>query len=432
MAGLALSRRLGPASRLVPFLAARSLRHARPRALRGGADARLRARRRRAQDVEIARQRHRAAGRDEAERRRHPAAVGRRLGLCRGSAHRPGDPEAPWRRLSPAAQHAALSARRARRLFAGRGGRRRGRCRSSSAGCLHRLAELDGLVRRAIEDFDFHAMFTALHNFCAVDLSAFYFDIRKDRLYCDARRRRRAARHAHGARPHLRLPGALARADPLLHRRGSLAGAARRRAGAQRPSRTLRRGAGGIGATPALGARWAELRDLRRVVTGALELERGAKRIGSSLQAAVELFVPERLLAAAARRRSRRAVHHLGRHGPVAAPPPEDAFTLPDVAGIGVVVSPARRASAASAAGGCCPRSAQVAGPRRSLPALRRGRRRGARSSAAAPADAGARARRGAGGRGPRPAQQALCWRISARPPAPATARRSPRSSIWC
>src|SRR5277367_6424792 len=50
---------------------------------------------------------------------------------------------------------------------------------------LHRLAELDALVRQAVEDFDFHAMFTALHNFCAVDLSAFYFDIRKDRLYCD-------------------------------------------------------------------------------------------------------------------------------------------------------------------------------------------------------------------------------------------------------
>src|ERR1700722_7925094 len=51
---------------------------------------------------------------------------------------------------------------------------------------LHRLAELDRLVRRAVEDFDFHTMFTTLHNFCAVDLSAFYFDIRKDRLYCDA------------------------------------------------------------------------------------------------------------------------------------------------------------------------------------------------------------------------------------------------------
>src|SRR5258707_2183232 len=61
---------------------------------------------------------------------------------------------------------------------------------------LHRLAELNQLVRRSIAEYDFHGLFTALHNFCAVDLSAFYFDIRKDRLYCDGSDdlRRRATR----------------------------------------------------------------------------------------------------------------------------------------------------------------------------------------------------------------------------------------------
>src|SRR5260370_28826561 len=61
---------------------------------------------------------------------------------------------------------------------------------------LHRLAELDDLVRRSVETFDFHGMFAALYSFCGTDLSAFYFDIRKDRLYCDAPDdvRRRAAR----------------------------------------------------------------------------------------------------------------------------------------------------------------------------------------------------------------------------------------------
>src|ERR1700726_3981353 len=63
---------------------------------------------------------------------------------------------------------------------------------------LHRLAELDRLMRQSIAEYDFHGLFTALHNFCAVDLSAFYFDIRKDRLYCDGVDdvRRRAARTA--------------------------------------------------------------------------------------------------------------------------------------------------------------------------------------------------------------------------------------------
>ena len=134
MAGLALSRRLGPASRLVSFLADRSLRHARPRALRGGADARLRARRRRAQDVEIARQRHRAAGRHAAERRRHPAPLGGRLGLRRGCAHRPGDPEAP--RATPIAGCATRCATCWARSPATPRPRRSAprRCRSSSAG----------------------------------------------------------------------------------------------------------------------------------------------------------------------------------------------------------------------------------------------------------------------------------------------------------
>jgi isoleucyl-tRNA synthetase len=90
----------------------------------------------------------------------------------------------------------------------------------------------------------------------------------------------------------------------------------------------------------ALGERWMVLRDIRRVVTGALELERGAKRLGSSLQAAVELFIPERLAD---------QLRHIGlaelcitSAGTVRlGPAPDEAFTLPEVAEVGVRVSPA-------------------------------------------------------------------------------------------
>jgi isoleucyl-tRNA synthetase len=51
---------------------------------------------------------------------------------------------------------------------------------------LHRLAELDELVRSAYGAYDFKKAFHELMNFCVVDLSAVYFDIRKDSLYCDA------------------------------------------------------------------------------------------------------------------------------------------------------------------------------------------------------------------------------------------------------
>ena len=135
LAGLALSRGLGPAPRLVPLLAARELRHARPGALRGGPDPRLRGRRAGPQDVEVARQRGLAARSDEDPRRRHPAAVDGQRRLRRGRPDRRGDPGRPGRRLPPAAQHAALSARQPRRLQRGRAAAARRRCRSSSAGC---------------------------------------------------------------------------------------------------------------------------------------------------------------------------------------------------------------------------------------------------------------------------------------------------------
>ncbi len=51
---------------------------------------------------------------------------------------------------------------------------------------LHRLSELDATLRQAIADFDFNTYTRVLIDFCNEDLSAFYFDIRKDCLYCDA------------------------------------------------------------------------------------------------------------------------------------------------------------------------------------------------------------------------------------------------------
>jgi isoleucyl-tRNA synthetase len=202
---------------------------------------------------------------------------------------------------------------------------------------LHRLAELDRTVRSAIADYDFHGMFTALHNFCAVDLSAFYFDIRKDRLYCDASDdpARRATRTVMD-----RTFDCLARwLAPVLCFTAEEAWLARH---GDAPDRSIHLElfpeVPEAWHDPALGARWAELRDLRRVVTGALEVERAAKRIGSSLQAAVELHVPDRLLPLL--REVDLAELCITSAGTVrAGTPPEGAFTLPDAPGVGAVVS---------------------------------------------------------------------------------------------
>ena len=204
---------------------------------------------------------------------------------------------------------------------------------------LHRLAELDALVRRSVEAFDFHGLFTALHNFCAVDLSAFYFDIRKDRLYCDAPGdpARRAVRTVLD-----RCFDSLVRwLAPVLCFTAEEAWLARH---GDAPGRSVHLET--FAAVPAewrddaLGERWARLRDLRRVVTGALEVERAAKRIGSSLQAAVEVFVPEdlpELLRGVDLAELCITSGGTVRSGPV----PEDAFALPDVAGVGARILPA-------------------------------------------------------------------------------------------
>jgi isoleucyl-tRNA synthetase len=151
---------------------------------------------------------------------------------------------------------------------------------------LHRLAEIDRVVRTAIADYDFHAMFTALHNFCAVDLSAFYFDIRKDALYCDRpdSLRRRAARTVLD-QLHRYLCTWLA---PVLCFTAEEAWCARFGDDTsvhlelfQVPPPEWR--------NPALAAKWEEIRSIRRRITVPIEELRKANVIGSSLQAAVEL-----------------------------------------------------------------------------------------------------------------------------------------------
>ena len=180
---------------------------------------------------------------------------------------------------------------------------------------LHRLAELDAMFRQAVHDFDFHKIATELHNFCAVDLSAFYFDIRKDAIYCDAPKalRRRAARTVM-AEVFSFLTAWLAPITCFTAEEAWLlrpqdvpdgkADSVHLRLYPTIPAGWL---------DPALGEKWKTVRALRRVVTGALELERAEKRIGSSLQAAPAC--PRR--AGIRRRnegaRSRRDLHHLGR-----------------------------------------------------------------------------------------------------------------------
>ena len=154
---------------------------------------------------------------------------------------------------------------------------------------LHRLSELDKQVREANDKFEYQKLYAAIHNFCAMDLSAFYFDIRKDVLYCDRpdSLRRRAVRTVldhlfHCLTTWLAPVLVFTTEEAWLTRFPLESGSIHLQ---QFPSidpgwgNFLRRDI------------WEAIRRLRRVVTGALELERKEKRIGASLEASPLVYV---------------------------------------------------------------------------------------------------------------------------------------------
>lgn len=155
---------------------------------------------------------------------------------------------------------------------------------------LARLAELDGIVRKAYEAFDFGLVNSTLFNFCTNDLSAFYFDIRKDALYCDPKSsaRRRATRTV---------------TDEIFRR--IVTWFAPILCFTMEEAWTTRFGmrqsvhlndffaAPKEWANSGLIQKWNRIRELRRVVTGVLELARANKDIGSSLEAAPVLYVTD-------------------------------------------------------------------------------------------------------------------------------------------
>ena len=168
------------------------------------------------------------------------------------------------------------------------------------------------------------------------DLSAFYFDIRKDALYCepDSSVKRSAA---------LTTIEQIFRCTSSCGWRRSCrftaeeAWLARYPGGELGAPRSFPRGAAAW-RDDELAAKWEKIRDVRRVVTGALEIERAAKRIGSSLEAAPEVYVADEPILAALDGVDLAEVCITSRPSKlIAKPPPAGAFTLADVPGVGVV-----------------------------------------------------------------------------------------------
>ncbi len=200
---------------------------------------------------------------------------------------------------------------------------------------LHRLAELDAEVKAGYGRYDFQGVFQKLFTFATTDLSAVYFDIRKDALYCDAADslRRRSARTVLDLLFH-RLTTWLAPVlvftmeEVWLCRYPGEESSVHLVDMPETPTDWL---------NPALAAKWEGIRTARRVVTGALEVQRTAKVIGASLEAAPVVHVADTAILAALKSVNFADLCITSSIQLTADPEPAEAFRLPDVPGIGVV-----------------------------------------------------------------------------------------------
>jgi isoleucyl-tRNA synthetase len=200
---------------------------------------------------------------------------------------------------------------------------------------LHRLAELDVAVRRAYAEFDYKRIFAALNGLMTSDLSAFYFDIRKDALYCDpySSMTRKAC---------LTVLDHLFRCTvvwlaPMLCFTAEEAWASRYGADAKSVHLELFPDVPAGWRDDKLAEKWRKVRTVRRVVTGALEIERAQKRIGSSLEAHPIVHVSNEELAEAVLDVDLAEICITSALTLVEDEGPADAFRLADVAGVAVV-----------------------------------------------------------------------------------------------
>ena len=199
---------------------------------------------------------------------------------------------------------------------------------------LHRLAELDEKVRKGYAAYDFQGVFQALFTFATVDLSSFYFDVRKDALYCDGpSRRRNAARTVLDILYH-RLTSWLApilvftMEEVWLERFPGDASSVHLADFPETPAAWR---------NEALADKWNGLRRARRVVTAALEIQRQDKVIGASLEAAPVVHVDDKALLETLKTVPFDDLCITSGIQLTNDPMPPEAFRLPEIDGIGVV-----------------------------------------------------------------------------------------------
>jgi isoleucyl-tRNA synthetase len=204
---------------------------------------------------------------------------------------------------------------------------------------LHQLAEQAAIVRKAYAEFDYKTVVASLSAFMNTELSAFYFDIRKDTLYCEPPSS--PARKAALTTIDIICDAILRWFAPVLSFTADEAWQLYRPEAEPSVHLTLFPEGPEAFRDDRLAAKWEIIRNVRRVVTGALELERAAKRIGSSLEASPLVYVTDKKIFETLFDVDLAEVFITSNAMVTNEDPPAGAFRLNDVPGVAVVVEKA-------------------------------------------------------------------------------------------
>jgi isoleucyl-tRNA synthetase len=204
---------------------------------------------------------------------------------------------------------------------------------------LHQLAGQAAIVEKAYAEFDYKTVVASLSAFMNTDLSAFYFDIRKDTLYCDPPSS--TARKAALTAIDIICDTILKWFAPVLSFTCEEAWQLFSPGGEPSVHLTLFNDGLENLRDDALAAKWETIRNVRRVVTGALEVERAAKRIGSSLEASPLIYVSDKAIFSALFDVDLAEVCITSNYEVQDDEPPADAFRLDGVPGVAVVIEKA-------------------------------------------------------------------------------------------
>src|SRR3954465_8224978 len=204
---------------------------------------------------------------------------------------------------------------------------------------LHELAVRAAVVRKAYQEFDYKTVVATLSAFLNSELSAFYFDIRKDTLYCDPPSS--PTRQAALTTIDLLCSSILKWLAPILSFTAEEAWRMYRPDA--EPSVHLTQFPDDLESLrdDKLAAKWEAIRNVRRVVTGALELERAAKNIGSSLEASPVIYVADRDMLATLFDADLAEICITSNYEVREGEAPASAFRLDTVPGVAVVVEKA-------------------------------------------------------------------------------------------